>query len=81
MEDSIEKAFSNPDNVKNLLVEARSKWTTKLTIKEYDKIMATLAFAFLYCPEDLRDMVDSTIKEMEIRVRMMGGAKLTKEDY
>ena len=62
--------FSKRDNVKQALTDARKHWGLCSTTKaQFDKIIDTLAFAFLYCPEDMKDIVEYSINEAKLRAK------------
>jgi len=65
---SIENVFSNKERVLESLSSARKVFGDKRTTQEqYDSMERCLAFAFVYCPDDLRDIVKSTLDESSRR--------------
>jgi len=68
MNDSIERVFSDRDRVIEVLNESRKlfgSWST--TEVQYEAMKKTLGFALIYCPKELRSLVDATLLEAGMR--------------
>lgn len=66
---STEKVFSNRERVSEALLSARKKWGDRsTTFEDMNRIREVLCFCFLYCPEDMRTLVESHLMELEIRI-------------
>jgi len=64
----IAEAFENEEICLNCIREARTIFGDKTTSEsKYTKMESTLAFGYLHCPEELRDIFLSTIAEANKR--------------
>jgi len=65
---SIETLYSNEDICLDLIRDSRKVFGNRETTeKQYDAMMKTLSFAYLYCPKDIQTLMLSTINEAEMR--------------
>ena len=66
--DELINQFNTKEKCFKVIGDARSLWgSTSTTHEQFDAIIRTLSFCYLYCPEDLQHMVLATIDEAEIR--------------
>lgn len=64
MSDALERVFSDKDKVYEVLNEARVLFGSRSTTEDqYEGMKRALGFALLYCPEELRELVVSTLDE------------------
>lgn len=64
----IDQHYTDPDNVYEDLAVARRAMTDPSTSSaQWDQLQKTLGLMFLYCPEDLQPLVESQLREAEIR--------------
>jgi hypothetical protein len=66
--DALTEYYSDKENCFADIREARKAFgSTTTTEEQYDQMEKALGIMYLHCPEDIQDIVLSTIQEAEIR--------------
>jgi len=64
----MKELFEDRENCFQCIRDARKLFgDMDTTESQYQKMEDTLAFGFLYCPEDLQHLFEATLRESEIR--------------
>lgn len=68
MTNEIQEYFQDEKNCYRDIGAARKAFgSTTTTEAQYDQMEKTLSLMFLYCPEDIQDIVLATLEEAELR--------------
>lgn len=67
---AMERVFSNKEYCLEELSRIREIWgdKTKFTFKTSEAMRQTLAWMWLYCPEEVRTAVEAELNELDIRI-------------
>ena len=66
--DELISQFNTKEKCLKVIGDARSLWgSNKTTRDQFDAIIRTLGFCYIYCPVEYQDIVLTTMDEAELR--------------